>query len=110
MSIDKELINKVKSLSQNERIKLVKIIMDIQVVPKEKHDLTFPAQIELIEMLGNEYLIYAFYTITQQATGKATFSIKTSEKSTLNTNSQIEASIDLSKAHFFDKNTEKAIL
>ena len=40
MSIDKELINKVKSLSQNERIKLVKIIMDIEVTPKEKHDLT----------------------------------------------------------------------
>ena len=40
MSIDKELLNKVKSLSQDERVKLIKIIMDIEVTPKEKHDLT----------------------------------------------------------------------
>ena len=40
MSIDKELLNKVKSLSQDERVKLIKIIMTIEVAPKEKHDLT----------------------------------------------------------------------
>ncbi|OGI09924.1 MAG: hypothetical protein A3I68_00100 [Candidatus Melainabacteria bacterium RIFCSPLOWO2_02_FULL_35_15] len=40
MSIDKELINKVKSLSQNERTKLVKIIMGFEIPPKEKHNLT----------------------------------------------------------------------
>ncbi len=40
MSIDKELISKVKSLSQDERGKLIKIIMEIEVSPKEKHDLT----------------------------------------------------------------------
>ncbi len=72
----------------------------------EKHDLIFPAQIELIEMLGNEYLIYAFSKTNKD---KTTFSIKTSGKSKLNTNSHIEASINLNKAHFFDAKTSERI-
>lgn len=40
MSIDKELISKVKLLSPNEKIKLIKIIMSLEVLPREKHNLT----------------------------------------------------------------------
>ena len=100
-------INKSLNLLKLKELFNQDIIMGIRpdnISIKEKCDLTFPAQIELIEMLGNEYLIYAF-----SKTNKVNFSIKISDKSNVSLNNQVEASIDLNKAHFFNPKTGERI-
>lgn len=68
----------------------------------QEKDITFTASIDLIEMLGNEFLIYA-------KTDDQSFAVKTSDRLNLKRNDQIKVTIDLSKALFFDENTGKRI-
>ena len=70
----------------------------------QEKDITFNAEIDLIEMLGNEFLIYA-----DSSSQKPHFSIKVTENKNLKRGDSIKVSIDLSKAHFFDKNTGERI-
>ncbi len=84
-----------------------KIILGVRpehlFVTQEK-DITFNATIDLIEMLGNEFLIYA-----NLKTGGSNFSIRLTENSALKRNEQIKVAIDLSKALFFNEDTGKRI-
>lgn len=72
----------------------------------ESKDLNFRACIDLIEMLGNEYLIHAS---TRGENSKTTFSIKLFGQCNLKRNEEINVSIDFSKAHFFENDTGKRI-
>ncbi len=95
-----------------------KLIKDLNLINKEitlgirpehlyinqEKDITFNATIDLIEMLGNEFLIYASSNLQ-----KSTFSIKATENKNLSQNNNIKVSIDLSKALFFNKNNGERI-
>lgn len=73
---------------------------------KQNSDITFQGTIELIEMLGHEYLLYASIT---NKTPKITFCCKITNNLNVRTNEQVTFSIDLNKAHYFDKSTNKRI-
>jgi len=64
----------------------------------KKFELAFTAHVELIEMLGNEYLVYA---TTKSKNGKINFSVKLSEKPAFERNN-FEVSINPDKIHLFD--------
>ena len=68
----------------------------------QEKDITFTASIDLIEMLGNEFLIYA-------KTCDQSFAVKTNDRLNLKRNDQIKVAIDLSKVLFFDESTGKRI-
>ncbi len=68
----------------------------------QEKDITFNASIDLIEMLGNEFLIYA-------KTSDQSFAVKTNDRLNLKRNDQIKVTIDLSNAIFFDESTGKRI-
>ena len=70
----------------------------------QERDITFNATIDLIEMLGNEFLIYAKTNDTNQ-----NFAVKTNDNLNLKRNDQIKVAIDLHKAFFFDEITGERI-
>lgn len=70
----------------------------------QEKDITFNASVDLVEMLGNEFLIYANYGPL-----KSIFSIKAAENTNLKRNDYIKASIDLKKSLFFNKNSGERI-
>ena len=69
-------------------------------------NISFKASVELIEMLGNEYLIHA---TSLDLSKKINFSIKTSQEVQLSRNQEFTASFNLDKAHFFCPNSSKRI-
>lgn len=72
---------------------------------KTPGDMAFSATIELLEMLGNEFLIYA-----NTLKDKIHFSIKVFDHCTYRRNDQITVSIDLSKAHYFYQDSGNRII
>ncbi len=70
----------------------------------EEKDITLSANIDLIEMLGNEFLIYA-----NVRNSGSNFSIKVTDKCNLKRNDKIKVTIDIKKAYFFDEKTQKRI-
>ncbi|MBI3590117.1 MAG: ABC transporter ATP-binding protein [Candidatus Melainabacteria bacterium] len=64
-------------------------------------EIIFQATIDLLEMLGNEYLIYANAISPDSKNNKAPFSIKVFENHSYERNIQINVSINLDKAHYF---------
>ncbi len=73
---------------------------------KTPNEVSFNARIELLEMLGNEYLIYAS-TINKPE--KVSFSIKAFENKNYAHNSNITVAFNLDKSLFFDKTSGKII-
>lgn len=73
---------------------------------KSPNEISLNATIDLLEMLGNEYLIYA--NTTNQAE-RSSFSIKAFENKNYTRNSNITAAFNLDKALFFDKTSGKII-
>ena len=65
-------------------------------------DLKFDVTVELVEMLGDDFLIYA---TVKGKKSKADVVIKSSQKCNVKQSNLITISIDLAKAHFFDLNT-----
>ena len=91
----------IKGLNLQNKEILLGIRPEHLYINNEK-DTTFNAVVDLIEMLGNEFLIYA-------STGVSTFSIKSTENKNLKQNDTIKIFIDLNKALFFDKQTEERL-
>ena len=67
-------------------------------------DLTFNAIVELIEILGAEYIIYA-----KSQDNKYSFTVKTSDTNNIHIGQLVTIAIDLSKSLLFDKNTRKLV-
>ena len=74
---------------------------------KSTSDLTFTASIALLEMLGNEYLIYG--STIDNKKNKTNFSIKIFENHSFQRNDSINILVDLNKVHFFACNSGKRI-
>ena len=70
----------------------------------QEKDITFNASVDLIEMLGNEFLIYAKTNNSSQ-----NFAVKTNDNLNLKRNDEIKVTIDLNKAFFFDEITGERI-
>ena len=68
-------------------------------------DVCFSASVDLLEVLGNEYLVYA----TPINNKLSHFSIKISENINYGVGDRIDVSIDLSKVNYFDKTTGSKI-
>lgn len=71
------------------------------------NEISLNASVDLLEMLGNEYLIYA--TLSNQHK-KVSFSVKSFGENNFNQNGKVTFSIDLNKAHFFDIITGSRII
>ena len=69
-------------------------------------ELKFNAIIDLIEILGDECLIYAF---VQRGNKKTNFVVKLSGDYNFKRNDEIKISVDISKVHYFDPSTGKRI-
>ena len=100
--------NPIKTFQQKNYFNkdLILGIRPEHILIKDNGNLTFTASIDLIEMLGNEHLIYANHTNKES---KVCFSIRTSEAFKYNQNDKLTVSIDFNKAHYFDSETTKRI-
>ncbi len=78
-------------------------IHDKLFIPEAPKEATLSATIEVIEPMGSETILYL-------NTGKTPFTAEVSSKEKAEVNQEIELVFDMSKAHFFDNETEKAIV
>ena len=67
-------------------------------------DLTFNAIVELIEILGAEYIIYA-----KSEDNKYSFTVKTTDTNNFHIGQSVTIAVDLLKSLLFDKNTRKLV-
>ena len=99
-------LNKSPKLVNNKNYYNKEIVLGIRpehVSLARDGDLTFLASVDLIEMLGNEYLIYA--SALDNKNNKISFSIKTFGSCNLKPNEKITVSLQLNEAHCFDVNS-----
>ena len=66
-------------------------------------DFTITATVDLVEPMGSE--IYLYFSV-----GRNNFIARVSNQDTATANQDLQLVFDMSKAHFFDAKTEKAIL
>ena len=114
-------VNKLQDVNLGE--KLIRIIKEKGLINKDlvlgirpEHiylrekansidEISFNATIDLLEMLGNEYLVYA-----KTENSKTNFSIKTFEDRHYKRNDKITAVFNLQKALFFEKASDRRII
>jgi multiple sugar transport system ATP-binding protein len=78
-------------------------IHDKLFMPEAPKETTVSATVEVIEPMGSETILYL-------NTGKTSFTAEVSAKEKTEVNQEIELVFDMSRAHFFDNETEKAIV
>ena len=78
-------------------------IYDKVYAPNASADNTVVATVEVVEMMGSENIIYL-------TTGKTPFIAKTDAETEIEINQEVELVFDMNKSHFFDMETEKAIV
>ena len=116
---DFKLIDDSTVLFQNEVVRLKHVssrnlfgkdlilgIKPEQMILSQTGDINFSASVDLVEMLGNEYLIYATPKIYK---GKNPISIKLPSPCDFKPNDEITVSIDFKKVHYFDKTSGERI-
>jgi multiple sugar transport system ATP-binding protein len=78
-------------------------IYDKVYAPNASADNTIVATVEVVEQLGSESNVYL-------TTGKTPFIAKMDSEAEVEVNQEVELVLDMNKAHFFDSQTEAAII
>lgn len=78
-------------------------IHDKLFVPEAPKEVTITATVEVVEPMGYETILYL-------NSGKSTFIGKVGSKQKPEVNQEMDLVLDMSKAHFFDKDSDKAIV
>ena len=78
-------------------------IYDKVYAPNASADNTIVATVEVVEQLGSESNVYL-------TTGKTPFIAKMDSEAEVEVNQEVELVLDMNKAHFFDSQTESAII
>jgi multiple sugar transport system ATP-binding protein len=78
-------------------------IYDKVYAPNASADNTIVATVEVVEQLGSESNVYL-------TTGKTPFIAKMDSEAEVEVNQEVELVLDMNKAHFFDSQTEDAII
>ena len=118
-SLKIELLGKVYELNQKKEIanlfeKTKNTARNITLGIRPEHislngngDLNFTSHIELIEILGNEYLVYLN---TKEKDNNYNFSAKIFNECSYKRNDIVNVSLNLSYAHFFDSSSGSQII
>ena len=78
-------------------------IHDKLFVPEAPLETTITPLVEVVEPMGSETILYL-------NSGKSAFTAKVGSKEKPEVNQEVDVVLDMSKAHFFDKNSDKTIV
>ncbi|MCK4519011.1 MAG: TOBE domain-containing protein, partial [Candidatus Omnitrophica bacterium] len=78
-------------------------IHDKLFIPEAPEEATITAMVEVVEPMGSETILYL-------KAGNSNFTAKVGAKDKPEVNQKVEVVFDMSKVHFFDKDSEKSIV